>query len=131
MDKLHAITENITKHDDSLFMEGGKFKTGLNCLHNFNNEKRHYIKSGVEKDVLHLVEDLIAKYKATYQIGTKSTTSEARKRKEHRKKGEKRKLATCEYRRKKACLIFHFLGGAVLAENFEPDIFGIPQLENS
>ena len=57
LDKLHAITENITKHDDSLFTEGGKPKTGLNCLHNFNNEKRHYIKSGVEKDVLHLVED--------------------------------------------------------------------------
>ena len=110
---------------------GGKLKTGLNCLHNFNNEKRHYIKSGVEKDVLHLVEDLIAKYKATYQIGTKSTTSEARKRKEHRKKGEKRKLATCENRRKKACLIFRFLGGAVLADNFEPDIFDIPQLEKS
>ena len=37
----------------------------------------------------HLVEDLdrvMAKYKATYQIGTKSTTSEARKRKEQRKK---------------------------------------------
>ena len=103
MDKLHAITENITKHDDSLFMEGGKLKNGLNCLHNFNNEKRHYIKSGVEKDVLHLVEDLhrlMAKYKATYQIGTKSTTSEARKRKEHRKKGEKRKLATCENKKK-------------------------------
>ena len=67
LDKLHAITENITKHDDSLFTEGGKPKTGLNCLHNFNNEKRHYIKSGVEKDVLHLVEDLdrvMAKYKA-------------------------------------------------------------------
>ena len=22
------------------------------CLHNFNNEKQHYIKSGTEKDVL-------------------------------------------------------------------------------
>ena len=75
MDKLHAITENITKHDGSLFTEGGKLKTGLNCLHNFNNEKRHYIKSGVEKYVLRLVEDLdrkMAKYKATYQIGTQS-----------------------------------------------------------
>ena len=75
-------------------MEGGKLTTGLNCLHSFNNEKRHHIKSGVEKDVLHLVEDLhrlMAKYKATYQIGTKSTTSEARKTKEHRKKGEKKR----------------------------------------
>ena len=84
-------------------MEGGKLKTGLNCLHNFNNEKRHYIKSGVEKDVLHLVEDLhrlMAKYKAAYQFGTTSTTSEARKRKEHRKKEEKRKLVTCENKKK-------------------------------
>ena len=135
LDKLHAITENITKHDDSLFMEGGGgAKTGPKCLHKLNNEKRHYIKSEVEKDVLPLVEDLhrlMAKYSATYQIGTKSTTSEARKRKEHRKKGEKRKLATCENRREKACLIFRFLGGAALAEDFEPDIFGIRQLENS
>ena len=74
---------------------------------------------------------MIGKYKATYQIGTKSTTSEARKGKEHRKKGEKRKLATCENGRKKACLIYRFLGGAALAEDFEPDMFGIPQLENS
>ena len=66
MDKLHAITEKITKLDDSLLTEGGKLKTGLNCLHNFINEKRHYIKSGVEKNILHLVEDLgrvMAKYK--------------------------------------------------------------------
>ena len=109
MDKILAIIENITKHDESLFIEGGRLKTGLNCLHNFNNEKRNYIKSGVEKDVLHLVEDLdrvMAKYKATYQIGTKSTTSEARKRKEQRKKRENRKLATGERnRRKRGCLI--------------------------
>ena len=58
MHKLNAITANITKHDDSLFLEVGKLKPDLNCLHNFYNEKRHYIKSGVEKDVLHLVEDL-------------------------------------------------------------------------
>ena len=133
LDKLHAIAENITKHDDSLFMEGGKLKTGLNCLHNFNNEKRHYIKSGFEKDVLHLVEDLhrlMAKYNATYQIGTKSITSEREKGKSTEKR-EKRKLATSENSREKACLIFRFLGGAALAEDFEPDIFGIPQLENN
>ena len=109
LDKILAIIENLTKHDESLFIEGGRLKTGLNCLHNFNNEKRNYIKSGVEKDVLHLVEDLdrvMAKYKATYQIGTKSTTSEARKRKEQRKKRENRKLATGERnRRKRGCLI--------------------------
>ena len=50
----------------------------------------------------------MAKYKATYQIGTKSTTSEARKRKEQGKIGEKRKLAACENIRKSACLNFPF-----------------------
>ena len=109
--KLHVITENI-KHDDSLSKEGGKPKTGLNCLYNFNNEKRHY------------------KYKASYQIGTKSTTSEARKRKEQRRwKGEKRKLTACENTRKRACPVFHTLGGVPLAKDFEPNIFGILQLE--
>ena len=65
LDKLYAITKKITIHDASLFTEGDKLKTGLNCLHNFNDEKRHYFKSGVEKDVLRLVEDLdrvMAKY---------------------------------------------------------------------
>ena len=50
----------------------------------------------------------MAKYRATYQIGTKSTTSEARKRKEQGKIGEKRKLAACENIRKSACLNFPF-----------------------
>ena len=38
LDKLHTITEKVTKHDYSRFMEGGggKLKTDLNCLHNFN-----------------------------------------------------------------------------------------------
>ena len=76
-----------------------------------------------------LLRTVMAKYKATYQIDTKSTTSEARKRKEQRKKVGKRKLAACENRRKKACLIFRSLGGAPLAEDFAPDIFGISQLE--
>ena len=97
LDKLHAITENITKHDDSLFTVDRKLKTGLNCLHNFKKEKRHYIKSSVRKDVLHLVEDLgrvMAKYKATYQIGIKSTTSETRKRKTRRKRGSSQLVKT-------------------------------------
>lgn len=40
-----------------------------------------------------------------------------------------RKLATCENRIKRARLIFRSLGGAHLTEDFEPDMFGIPQLE--
>ena len=97
LDKLHAMTENITKHDDSLFTEGGKPQTGLNCLHNFNNEKRHYIKSGVEKDVLHLVEDLdrvMAKYKANMKLapGPQHLKQEKEKAEKKREKEEARSL---------------------------------------
>ena len=90
-------------------MEGGKLTTGLNCLPSFNNEKRHHIKSGVEKDVLHLVEDLhrlMAKYKATYQIGTKSTTSEARKGKCTEKRGKRRSSQLVKTEEKKHALFF-------------------------
>ena len=125
--KLNAITANITKHDDSLFLEVGKLKPDLNCLHNFYNEKRHYIKSDVEKDVLHLIEDLdrlMAKYKATYQIGTSPQHLKQEKGKSREKKGKRgssQLVITRDYKRKRACLIFRSLGGASLAEDFEPD----------
>ena len=110
LDKLHAITENITKHDDSLFREGGKLKTGLNCLHNFNNEKQHYIKSGVEKDVLHLVEDLhrlMAKYKATYQIQAPSPQHlKQEKGKSTDKKGKRGSSQLVKTEEKKHALFF-------------------------
>ena len=67
----------------------GKLKTGLSCHHSFNNDKRYYVKSSIEKDVDRLIEDLdkaFAKYQGAYHIGSKSKTSEARKRKEQRKK---------------------------------------------
>ena len=66
----------------------GKLKTGLSCHHSFNNDKRYYVTSSIEKDVDRLIEDLdkFAKYQGAYNIGSKSKTSEARKRKEQRKK---------------------------------------------
>ena len=85
--KLQAIKDKISKHDDSLFSENtGKLKTGLSCHHSF---KRYYVTSSIEKDVDRLIEDLgkaFAKYRGAYHIGSKSKTSEARKRKEQRKK---------------------------------------------
>ena len=88
------LQKKITKLDDSLLTEGGKLKTGLNCLRNFINEKRHYIKSGVEKDILHLVEDLgrvMAKYKATDHIHLASSPQhlKQRKGKNREKKGRR------------------------------------------
>ena len=78
----------------------GKLKTGLSCHHSFNNDERYYVTSraiillwllvtsSIEKDVDRLIEDLdnaFAKYRGAYHIGSKSKTSEARKRKEQRK----------------------------------------------
>ena len=76
--KLHVITENITKHDDSLSKEGGKPKTGLNCLYNFNNEKRHY------------------KYKASYQIGTTTSHNIWSKKMERAEKVKKGKRGSSQ-----------------------------------
>ena len=84
-DKLNAVVTKLEKHDNSLFTDNGKLKTGLSCLHNFNAEQRDSIKSQVGLNVLHLVEDLdrvMAKYKATFPIGAKSKASKSRKKKE-------------------------------------------------
>ena len=67
----------------------GKLKTGLSCHHSFNNDKRYYVTSNIEKDVDRQIEDLdkaFAKYRGAYAIGSKSKTSEATKRKEAQKK---------------------------------------------
>ena len=48
------------------------FKTGLSCHHSFNNDKRYYISSSIEKDVDRLIEDLdkvFVKYRGAYHIG--------------------------------------------------------------
>ena len=111
--KLHVITENITKHDDSLSKEGGKPKTGLNCLYNFNNEKRHY------------------KYKASYQIGTKSTNiwSKKKERAEKVKKG-KEKFHSLWKQKKKSMPCFPFPGRSTPCKGlWAGPIFGILQLE--
>ena len=93
---------------------GGKLKTGLKCLHNFNVQwETTLFKSGVAKDVLHLVEELhrlMAKYKATDQIGTKSTTTEARKRKGHRKKRGKEEARNLWKLKRKRMPYFSFPG---------------------
>ena len=79
----------ITTHPPPLSHHTGKLKTGLSCHHSFNNEKRYYVTSSIEKDVDRLIEDLdkaFAKYRGAYHISSKSKTSETRKRKEQRKK---------------------------------------------
>ena len=47
----------ITLHPPS--HHTGKLKTGLSCHHSFNNDKRYYVTSSIEKDVDRLIEDMI------------------------------------------------------------------------
>ena len=85
----------------------GKLKTGLSCHHSFNNDKRYYVTSSIEKDVDRFIQDLdkaFAKYRDAYHIGSKSKTSEARKRKEQRKKSKNRRLNASNSRQKELAL---------------------------
>ena len=71
----------------------------------FNNDKRYYVTSSIEKDVDCLIEDLdkaFANYPGASHIGSKSKTSEARKRKKKKKKSKKRRLNASNNRRKRA-----------------------------
>ena len=109
----------------------GKLKTGLSCHHSFNNDKRYYVTSSIEKDVDRLIEDLdkaFAKYRGAYHIGSKSKISEARKRKEQRKKLKNRRLNASNNRRKRACIIFRSLRGEPVELCYEPHIYGILQI---
>ena len=111
----------------------GKLKTGLTCHHSFNNDKRYYVTSSIEKDVDRLIQDLdkaFAKYRDAYHIGSKSKTSEARKRKEQRKKSKNRRLNASNSTRKRACIIFRSLGGEPVELCYEQHIYGIQQIDS-
>ena len=72
----------------------GKLKTGLSCHHSFNNDKRYYVTTSIEKDVDRLIEDLdktFAKYRVLTTLA-QNQTSEARKRKEQRKKVKEQEI---------------------------------------
>ena len=93
-------------HPLSLFSENtGKLKNGLSCHHSFNNDKRYYVTSSIEKDVARLIEDLdkaFAKYRGAYHIGSKSKLSEARKTKEKRKKIKEQEIERFKQQTKKS-----------------------------
>ena len=72
-----------------------------------------------------------AKYRGAYHIGSKSKTSEVRKRKEQRKKSKNnRRLNASNIRRKRACIIFRSLGGEPVELCYEPHIYGIQQIDS-
>ena len=70
------------------------------------------------------------KYRGVYHIGSKSKTSEARERKEQRKKSKNRRLHASNNRRKRACIIFRSLGGEPDELCYEPHIYGIQQIDS-
>jgi len=67
---------------------------------------------------------------AAYKIDSKSKPSEARKRKERKKKGNKRRIRASDNRRKRAGVMCRFLGGTPLENDYEPEIYGILQLQS-
>ena len=70
------------------------------------------------------------KYNATYSIGSKSTSSVLRKKKENRKKSEHRKKTASEQRKRRVCIIFQSQGGSPVDWEYNPEIFGILQIDN-
>ena len=80
-----------------------------------------------------LDEDLdkaFAKYRGAYHISSKSKTSEARERKEQRKKSKNRRLNASKNRQKRVCIIFRSLGGEPVELFYEPHIYGIQQIDS-
>jgi len=49
--------------------------------------------------------------------------------KEQKKKGEKRRITASDHRRKRACVVFRFLRGTPLQSDYDPEIYGVPQLQ--
>ena len=83
------------------------------------------ITTGIQKNIGDLLENLdkaMDKYNATYSIGSYSKSSISRKKKENRKKSV--------YRKRRACIIFQSLGGSPVDCEYNPEIFGIPQIDN-
>ena len=93
----------------------------------------HSITTGIQKNIGDFLENLdktMDKYNATYSIGSKSKSSVSRKKKENRKKSEHRKKTAFEHRKRRACIIFQSLGGSPVDWEYNPEIFGFPQIDN-
>ena len=111
----------------------GKLQTGLTCHHKFNSDMMHSTTTGIQKNIGDLLENLdkaMDKYNATYSIGSTSKSSVSRKKKENRKKSEHRKKTASEHRKRRACIIFQSLGGSPIDWEYNPEIFGILQIDN-
>lgn len=72
-----------------------------------------------------------ANYWAIYKIGSKSEPSVARKNKEQKVKGNKRRIAAPENRRKRPRIIFRFYDGTPLENVCKQEICGILQLHST
>ena len=93
----------------------------------------HPITTGIQKNIGDLLENLdkaMDKYNATHGIGSKSKSSVSRKKNENRKKSEHLKKTASDHRKRSACIIFQSLGGSPVDWEYNPEIFGIPQIDN-
>ena len=105
----------------------GKLKTGLSCHHSFNNDKRYYVASSIEKDVDRLIEDLdkaFAKYQVFTTLAQNLKLLKPERERSREKKSKDRRLNASNNRRKRACIIAG-LPRARSARGTEPHTHGI------
>ena len=80
-------------------------KRTLDCHHSFNNDKRYYVTSSIEKDVDRLIEDLdkaFAKYRGAYHIGSSLKLLKSERERSREKKSKNRRLNTSNKQMKKS-----------------------------
>ena len=132
--EVETIKSTIAAHDDSLFSERtGKLQTGLTCHHKFNSDTLHLISTGIQDNIAQLIEDLKTaskNYKTTYYIGSKNNVSKSRRRKEDKRKTRKRSSLAVKNRKSRASVIFLSLGGTPVDVEYEPEKYGVPQIDN-
>ena len=79
----------------------GKLRTGQSCHHYFNRDKSSEIKTGIEKDVDHFIDDLDRYLPNTgLPIRLVRNLNQQKPKKGQKKKGNKRRITASDNRRK-------------------------------
>ena len=132
--KLQAVKDKLAEHEDSLFYENsGKRRTGLGCHHNFKSVKSHEIKSALRRMLITLLEIWTGYLPSTglpIRLVRNLNQQKPEKKKEQKKKGNKRRITASDNRGKRACVIFRSMEGTPLENDYEPEVYGILQLQS-
>jgi len=84
-------------------------------------------------NIAQIIEDLETaskKYKVTYSIGSKSSLSKSRIKKEDERKARKKSSLAVENRKSRASVIFLSMGETPVDGEYEPEKYGVAQIDN-